>query len=217
MSRITCQGAAATATSHHELRSEWDGAGASKQRRTHTSTLVSGPGYHSRVVAHTVDAGGRCTSGGWQTCGQRALNCAAPTEFNEARAPRAFCGVVGIATGEKLDQPAKTVTIPAINAHRADAWWHVRIKSAVFEPLCGAPRWLTEAIRSAGRRHIANGWPARAVPDQIDRALALMRQCSCTFEQAVRTFLEVFQLADGGRHRRAAPPLRRFGGIHGNQ
>ncbi|MOA54439.1 hypothetical protein D3C78_1780520 [compost metagenome] len=76
------------------------------------------------------------------------MKAAAPSLFSDSRAPRAFCGLVLELPERKLISAPRPLTMPATMASPAEPGGIWRMKSAVSEPLCGAPTLVAEAIRS---------------------------------------------------------------------
>jgi len=85
-------------------------------------------------------------------------------------APGRFCGVV-YCYREEVDQPAETVDDPANNRLTGSKpGARVTAKVCVFEPLCGAPTLVTEAIDPAGAAHSDMVGPRVLCAAQIDLA-----------------------------------------------
>src|SRR5690606_25023332 len=81
-------------------------------------------------------------------CGYLALNTAAPWLLSDSSEPREFCGAWLGLSERKLIRAPRPLTMPARIVSPAEPGGSWRRKSAVADPLCGAPTLVTEATRS---------------------------------------------------------------------
>ncbi|MNG10792.1 hypothetical protein D3C84_942840 [compost metagenome] len=76
------------------------------------------------------------------------MKAAAPWLLRDSREPRAFCSSSLLLPERKLIRAPRPLTMPASMTSPAEPGGTWRRKSAVAEPLCGAPTLVAEATRS---------------------------------------------------------------------